>query len=272
MPWMPAPARRRKIAWLNSLPRYGSKPTAIVLHITASEATSQHGYFSSIRFAGSHFHVARSGVIEQYAGTGARSAADLSSRRTISIETQGVNGPWTKAQLEAIAQVVAWCARTHGIPLRKMTSSSLSQHGVGWHRLGVDGNFPSGPLGGRLQRGGGEKWSGSRGKACPTDACIHQIDDVIARAIEINKGGSKPAAPIQEKDWFDMATKADLREVIEEYVKSPAGRKALCEAVWNTDGVLDAPADTDTKKNPHWGAAGFLRAIRSQVRDLAKKG
>lgn len=192
MPWMPAPSRKRQINWLNGLSRHGSKPTAIVLHITASEATSQYGYFARVRFAGSHFHVARSGAIEQYAGTGARSAADLGSRRTISIETQGANGPWTAKQLESIAQVVAWCARTHDIPLRLMTSSSLSQHGLGWHRLGIDGNFPSGLLGGRQQRGGGELWSSSRGKACPTDPCVRQMEDVLRRAKEINSG--KPAS------------------------------------------------------------------------------
>lgn len=270
MPWMPAPARRRKISWLNGLSRYGTKPTAIVLHITASEATSQYSYFSRIRFAGSHFHVARDGTIEQYAGTGARSAADRSSRRTISIETQGANGPWTKAQLESIAKVVAWCARAHDIPLRMMTSSKTSQHGVGWHRLGVDGNFPSGLLGGRRQRGGGELWSGSRGKACPTDACIRQIDDVIARARAIN--GSSSPAPTPKKDWFDMATKKDLEDVIAAYVASSEGRKAICRAVWNTDGVITAPTDTDTKKNPYWSASGLMKSVRSNVVSLLRKG
>lgn len=264
MPWMPAPARTRKISWLNSLPRYGSKPTAIVLHITASEATSQYAYFSRIRFAGSHFHVARDGTIEQYAGTGARSAADRSSRRTISVETQGANGPWTKAQLESIAQVVAWCARAHDIPLRAMTSSRLSQRGVGWHRLGVKGNFPRGLLGGYLQRGGGEVWSGSRGKACPTDSCIRQIDDVIARARAINSGGGSSAPKTETKDWFDMATKKDLEEVIQAYVRSADGRKDIARAVWNTDNVVAGPDPKDTK-NPYWGAASFLRSIYAAV-------
>lgn len=204
MPWMPSPSRKREIGWLNSISRYGTKPNAIVLHITASNAASQYAYFSAIRFAGSHFHVARDGTIEQYAGTGARSAADRSSRRTISIETQGAWGPWTDAQVRSLAEIVVWIHKTHGIPLRLMTSSKTSQAGIGWHRLGVKGNFASGLLGGVLQRGGGEVWSGSVGKACPTDPCIRQVDDVLRLAKELNgrDGGASRGddrAPVASK-------------------------------------------------------------------------
>lgn len=284
MPWMPAPARRRKIAWLNALPRYGTKPTAIVLHITASEATSQHAYFARIRFAGSHFHVSRSGVIEQYAGTGARSAADRSSRRTISIETQGSWGPWTKDQIEAIAQVVAWCARTHGIPLRLMTSSKTSQHGVGWHRLGVDGNFPKGRYGGRLQRGGGEKWSGSAGKACPTGPCIDQIDDVVRRAKQINSGSGSPAVEKTEtKDWFDMASEADLKKIVRAEIESVvrdvmmyeisvggATKRAIGKSSSNTASLLRyAGAAVYEGRDQHAETTAQLAALRATVATIA---
>ncbi|MFE5309689.1 peptidoglycan-binding protein [Isoptericola sp. NPDC056605] len=84
-------------------------------------------------------------------------------------------------------------------------------------------------------------------------------------------GTGTQKALTETKDWFDMATKKELEDVIDAYVKSPAGRKAIAEAVWNTDGVLAAPADTDVKKNPHWGAASFLSAIRSQIVALRKE-
>lgn len=228
MPWMPG-VRHRKIDWANNLSRGGVRPNAVVLHVSAGESTSLYGFFSGIRYACSHFHVARDGTIEQYAGTGARSAADRSSKRTISVETQGADagGRWTSAQVEALARIVAWCHQEHDIPLRLMNSSHLHEHGVGWHRLGVDGNFPStGILAGRLQRrvNGtlGESWSGSRGKVCPGDARIQQIPAVLARAKQLAGAGtvSKPVsgggnvtvptppsapAPITPKEGFLMA-------------------------------------------------------------------
>lgn len=211
MPWMPAPSRKRQINWLNNLPRYGTKPTALVLHISAGNSASLYSFFSNIRYAGSHFHVARDGTIEQYAGTGARSAADRSSRRTISVETQGTWGPWTKDQIRGLAEIFAYVHIEHGIPLRLMTSSKTSQHGLGWHRLGVNGNFPPGRYGGRLQRGGGELWSGSTGKACPTPPCIDQLDDVLQLAKEIVNDRGRPASRGEDRDpapraWRPLGT------------------------------------------------------------------
>jgi len=198
MAWMGAPCVKRQIDWLNNLSRGGKQPTAIVLHITASSAVSQYGYFSGAgkNLAGSHFHVAADGTIEQYAGTGARSAADKDGNaRTISIETQGLTaaGTWDAPQLEAIAQVVAWCAKTHGIPLKLMASSAATESGLGWHRLGIDGNFPALPsiLAGRKQRSPvGELWSSASGKECPGDKRIQQIPSILARAIQINNGAA----------------------------------------------------------------------------------
>src|SRR5690606_11798067 len=70
--------------------------------------------------------------------------------------------------------------------------SGTSSHGLSWHRLGIDGNFPSGLLAGR--KPGGMKYSNSRGKVCPGDAKIRQVADVFARAQEI-LGGAAPKPP-----------------------------------------------------------------------------
>ena len=95
----------------------------------------------------------------------------------------------------------------HGIPLERCPSSKPGSKGIAWHRLGIDGNFPEAP--GKLRGGrvhGGEQWSESFGKECPFDEKIKGIvDDIIPWAKALQKGG----------DWFDMATKAELREVVD---------------------------------------------------------
>src|SRR5690606_19929843 len=58
-----------------------------------------------------------------------------------------------------------------------------SSHGVSWHRLGIDGNFPGGLLKGRVS--GGLKYSNARGKVCPGDAKIRQIPGILERAKQI---------------------------------------------------------------------------------------
>lgn len=152
-----------------------TRTRAVILHTTASAgSTSMHGWFSnpSAR-ASSHFHVDNAGRVEQYVD--ARKIAWTSgagNATTIGIETQGDgSGPWTDAQMAALADLVRWCARTFDFPLRKMGSSRPNARGVGTHRLGVDGNFPTkGVQRGRQQRakkGLGESWSSARGKICP---------------------------------------------------------------------------------------------------------
>lgn len=185
----------RPVDWAERT-RDGTKPTAVVLHVTASNATSQYDYFNDKGEACSHFHVAKNGHVEQYIDTKYRSAADLDGNyRTISVETQGLDDGtgWTSEQLTAIAGIVAWAHDTHGIPLRLMATSETSEHGLGWHRLGIDGNWPALPsvLAGRKQRGGGEHWSNSTGKTCPCDPRIYQVDDVLAQAQKI-AGGQTP--------------------------------------------------------------------------------
>lgn len=73
------------------------------------------------------------------------------------------------------------------------------------------------------------------------------------------------------EEVLDM-TEAQLKAALTEWAKSTAGRKAICAAVWNTDGVVQAPADTDRKKDPYWAPATLLKNVRLQVIRLGKKG
>ena len=163
-----------------------SVKNAVILHTSASgTATSLHGWFSNKNaLASSHFHVDNRGRVEQYLDTNHISWANgEGNSRSVTIETQGTGAePWTPAQITALVALVRWICATHKIPVRQMASSDASQAGIGWHRLGVNGNFPALPsiLAGRTQRGGGQVWSKATGKVCPGTKRIHQIPGIIA--------------------------------------------------------------------------------------------
>lgn len=186
--WLP-------VEWANARDD-DTNPTCGVLHVAASEAASLRGYFTSSRIACSHMYVRRDGSSDQYIRADRLSAADYrGSHRTFSIETQGgAAGEWTDRQCETLARICVWLHQDYDIPLEMMGSSAYNEVGIGWHRLGINGNFPAAPslLAGRRQIGFGELWSGAFGKVCPGNDRIPQIPGIIERAIELNGSGLPP--------------------------------------------------------------------------------
>lgn len=188
-------------------------PRRLILHTAVSNATpSMHSYFNVSGRATSHFYVGRDGEGEQYIDTDYRSTANLEGNPDcITVESwdgyAGAAGwqppPWTDAQLEWLADLAAWCHAVHGIPLVQLPSSAPGTQGIGWHRQGIDGNFPTGLLAGRVT--GGETWSSSGGKVCPGDNRIEQIPAIIIpRARDLTEG-----------DEEDMPTLAEIKEVVQ---------------------------------------------------------
>lgn len=174
-----------------------ARANRLVYHTAVSDGTSLFDLFNHPGNPIAHFYLREDGTPEQYCDTDTRSSAVLEGNYDcVTVESwdgggskfHGTDGPdWTPEQVETAAQLAAWCHKVHGIPLEHLDSSSPGQ-GVGWHRLGIDGNFPPGILHGR--RPGGEIWSASSGKVCPDDHKIHGVvDDIITRAIEIATGG-----------------------------------------------------------------------------------
>lgn len=154
-----------------------------------------------------HFSTSMDGEISQSRDTKFQSAANLEGNpRVIAIENADMPPLWkitdghavpafSDAQCEAIAQILAWVHKEHGIPLVLCSDSKSTSRGVAYHRQGVDGNFLGNgyKYGGRVP--GGEKWSTSGGKVCPGDRRIEQLIVVILpRAIKI-VGGVTPAIP-----------------------------------------------------------------------------
>jgi hypothetical protein len=233
----------------------------VVAHTAVSADTpSMHSFFNVSGRATPHFYFGRDGECEQYINTGFRASAVLDGNHDcITFESWdgfpgewsgGMAPPWTDAQVDAIAHLCAWCNTEHGIPLVQLPSSRPGTEGIGWHRQGIDGNFPSsGLLSGRVD--GGEHWSESFGKTCPTDRRIEQIPQVIIpRAIEIVNGEDMPTvedllkAKINPNDeTVADALRAALRteDAFATYRKRQAERDArLRERVGNVRAAIDA--------------------------------
>ncbi|HYJ68105.1 MAG TPA: N-acetylmuramoyl-L-alanine amidase [Nocardioidaceae bacterium] len=185
-------------------------PRRLCLH--TADSPQDDSLFAGFNISGNpvaHFFVRENGRVEQYVDTDTRASANLDGNHdTISVESWDDDGrrhTWTADQVEAVAKLAVWVHEMHDIPLERCPSSKPGTKGIAWHRLGVDGDFPDPPgrlLGGRVS--GGERWS-EHIKECPFDGKIRGIvDDIIPRARELLKG-----------DWFDMATKAELREVVD---------------------------------------------------------
>lgn len=166
--------------------RRRARTNACILHVDAGDAHSLRGWFNNpAARASSHLHVRKDGVIEQYIDLDLISwASRQGDQRAVTVETQGRDGePWTSAQLASLARILAFVNSHYGVPLTMMTNSRTATAGVGWHRLGIDGNFGGLPYPANLHRvSGGESWSGARGKTCPGTDRIMQIPNLIKTA------------------------------------------------------------------------------------------
>lgn len=189
----------------------------LVLHTAVTSADSLYPTMSVPGTATSHFYVDGAGKVEQYVDTSIRSSANLDGNHDcITVETwdgypawSGSNVPdWTPEQVASLAELAAWVHNVHDIPLTQLPSSLPGTRGIGWHRLGIDGNFPVGLLSGR--KSGGEVWSSSTGKVCPGDRRIIQtVNVIIPRAIELTKGESD--MPLSDADLAKIKDIVDAR-------------------------------------------------------------
>jgi len=175
-------------------------PRRLVFHTAVSSAATMHEYFNVSGRATPHFYVNDNGKAEQYIDTDFQSSANLEGNHDCITVESSDNYPWaddevpdwTSAQEDWLVRLIVWCHEQHGITIQQLPSSKPGSTGIGWHRLGIDGNFPSGVLSGRA--GGGEQWSTSTGKECPGDRKILGIvKRIIPRAHDVMSGDDMPS-------------------------------------------------------------------------------
>jgi len=244
--WMPG-AVKKPITKHYRARTGGARVNAQIDHIAVSNADSLYGFFSGAGVC-AHMYVRRSGVIEQYMPAWSKSKSErVGNNRTFSVETQGGFGqePWTPQQVKSLAAIARWMHDDHSVPLSLMANSHTHTAGIGYHRLGIDGNFPHDALfGGRQERGGGESWSFSRGKTCPDNSArpadsvsrIAQMPEIIALAIEGHVGfpPTNPGTPsvpggygLDLDGWWGSLTTFALQDYLsteEDGVVSRQGR------------------------------------------------
>lgn len=168
------------------LPEQGTQraitPTQLVLHSAVGRG-SIFGYLAKTSVVvESTWWVGLDGKVEQYMSAREKAEAQwLGNPRALSVETAD-NGdpdtfPWTREQVEALAQLAAWCHVHLGIPLR--LCRSWDDPGIGYHRL-----FP--------------QWNPNK-HSCPGTVRIAQVEQIIARARQL-VAGVKPATPAHVED------------------------------------------------------------------------
>lgn len=174
----------------------------ICLHTMVGSLEGTDVYFRSGGYGGteSHFGVGHDGTVYQWQDLAFTADANLDGNgRVISIETAD-SGPgfpkwsgsdvpaWLPAQVDAIADLVAWLASNFDIPCAPIPDSRPGRRGVGYHRLGID----------PWRVADGEHWSTSRGKVCPGDRRIAQLPAVIAAAASIINPATRPDPALRE--------------------------------------------------------------------------
>jgi hypothetical protein len=243
-------------------------PNRLVFHTAVSSGSSLFDLFNQPGNPIAHFYVREDGTVEQYCDTDTRSSAVLDGNYDcVTVESwdggpsafHGTDGPdWTPAQVEACAEIAVWCNKVHGIPFTVLDDSRPGR-GIGWHRLGIDGNFPGGILHGR--RPGAELWSPSAGKSCPGDSKIRGVvDDIVPRAIDIANGDDMSAEDVKAINTVTRNQADRVIEVVRGQAEIQAKRNARVLA------AIDALPDKElTKKDVRAAVENALAAQEETV-------
>lgn len=161
---------------------------------------------------------------------------------------------WSADQLDMLVDLtVWWCKKsTHrncpstwkchqvGVPAIIIPDTRQGRRGLGYHRQGCKPNVVS----------GGELWSSAYGKVCPAWRREAQLKTIIAPRVQKILAGSvvvtPPPTPTPAKDWFDMATPAEIEAAqakgtetgLREYLGDFYSASGTGTAVWNTQKAI----------------------------------
>jgi len=160
----------------------------LTIHTAVSNSDDLYGSGRGHGGTYAHFYSPKTGPLIQYQEIGKMARADnFGNSFTVSVENwDGAKSPvppLTSSQVENLAQLFAWLVTNHGLPNRIATVDNPS--GLGWHRLGITGNFGTYDpkdltTWSRAQTG--LNFSSAFGKLCPGDARIAQIKQIYIHA------------------------------------------------------------------------------------------
>jgi hypothetical protein len=153
--------------------------------------------------------------------------------------------------VDAIAKILAWAHKEHGIPLQLCPDSKPTSRGLAYHRQGVNGNFGPFKHPGRVE--GGEEWSESFGKVCPGDRRIDQLTAILEKAREIVEGG-----------FDEVATKAEIKEAVREVVAEVVRDELTKQRKILTDGS-DGTGDVNKEMNNLENIRDLIKTSRDDI-------
>lgn len=208
--WDPLPENRTE-PYIN--------PSQIILHTAVDGDLNIPDYFRRRDvFVESHFWIERDGTVTQMMDTNRQADANYRANNTaISIETEDdgdpEGNPWTTPQLNSIIKVIQWATRTHGIPIRRCSSSTAP--GIGWHSMW---SYPD-PINLR-GRPRSSPWTTSLGKTCPGSTRIKQLVNIVLPAaagerVDIDQSTANGRATLRKG-----SRGREVRE-LQEYFKIP---------------------------------------------------
>jgi hypothetical protein len=209
-------------------------PRTVCLHTAVSNGNSLFSFWMSSSSEGveSHFYLRKDGTAEQYMDTSRRADCQLDGNPfCISVESWDGAGvvwdtdhdedipAWNTAQVNWLVDLLVWCHKTHGIPLR--VSRYWNDSGIAWHRkyIGPRPSFATKP------------------RACPGNRRVAQIPGIVALA-------AKKAAPVPTPPPEDDVTPEDIQKVSAAVL---AGLQPALDAIKAFD--VEAYRDTTAKLN-----------------------
>lgn len=184
------------------------RPRLMTIHTAVTNSQDIYGPGLGPGRTHSHFYNPKSGTLRQHQEINRKAFADGGGNGyCVSVEhwdgyPNGAPGYWkhgsdvpplTDSQIENDARLFAHLVTHFNLPNRIATPGNLT--GLGWHRLGIRGNFrPYNPSDRKTWTGAqtGANFSSSFGKACPGDRRIDQIQEIWDRAQEYLKPAQKP--------------------------------------------------------------------------------
>jgi hypothetical protein len=258
----------------------------ICLHTMVGTLWGTDRYFLDNGYAGneSHFGVGHDGETLQWQDLDYTADANYGgNNHIISIETADIGTgfptwdirsgsqvpPWTDAQIDRLADLVAWCCKQYDIPCVIIPDSKTGRRGVGYHRQGVPNK-----KGATLSQTGGELWSNSTGKVCPGDARIAQIPTIVSKARKILGAPAPSPIPNELKQAMEsedqmaivpVEIEADLRYHVGIQVEAGAGSR-IAKGAWLCMGSMWGW--TDVLVTAHDGAGKVLYQWRQPNGDL----
>lgn len=165
----------------------------VVVHIMAGTLAGTDSWFRNPHAqASSHFGTGKTGALYQWVDTADRAWAQAGGNPSwLSVENEGKGGDTlTDAQMNCVAEVLAWAHRVYDVPLQ--VASSPSGRGLGYHAMG------------------GSAWGGHT--SCPGPKIVAQLSEIVARAKRLVAGQDieeDPLAGMTKQDIYDAVWRTD---------------------------------------------------------------